>query len=318
MSEGRIDVHCHYLGGVVGQWFESTGYRATGGFRLPPWSPGAAVEFMDRWEISTQVLSLPLSFGATPHEPGFAARFAREVNEAYATLMKEYPGRFGAFAAVPMDTADGALAEIEYALDTLGLDGVLLTSNAQGRYFGEPFHEPILAELARRKVPVFVHPEDCPHAAELGFGRSSAVIEFPFDTARAVTNAIYRGVFRRYPNLTLILAHCGGVLPTLGWRISALSMLRGPQDADIDSAHIAGVLRRLYYDTALAGSRNSLQPTLSVTTPDHLLFGTDWPAAPEPVIVDNIDNIERFESLTGDQHTAINRSNAAALFTRFT
>jgi len=316
MAEGRIDVHSHFLGGVVGRWFESTGYRATGGFRLPSWSAEAAVEFMARRGISAQVLSLPLSFGATPKEPGFAARFAREVNEAYAGLIKEYPGCFGAFAAVPMDTPDHALAEIEYALDTLGLDGVLLTSNAQGHYLGEPFHEPILAELARRKVPVFLHPDECPHVDELGFGRASAVVEFPFDTARTVTNAIYRGVFQRYPDLTLILAHCGGALPTLGWRISALSMLRGPRDVDINSAHIAGVLRGLYYDTALAGSRNSLQPTLAVTTPDHLLFGTDWPAAPEPVIADNIDNLDRFEDLTSAQHAAISRANAAALFPR--
>jgi predicted TIM-barrel fold metal-dependent hydrolase len=316
MSEGRIDVHSHFLGGVVGEWFESSGYRATGGFRLPPWSSEAAVEFMQRRGISTQILSLPLAFGTMPDEPGFAARFAREVNEAYADLIKECPGRFGAFAAVPMDTPDHALAEIEYALDTLGLDGVLLTSNAQGHYFGDPFHEPILAELARRKVPVFVHPEECPHIDELGFGRASAVVEYPFDTARTVTNAIYRGTFQRHPDLTLILAHCGGALPTLGWRISALSMLRGPRDADIDSDHIAGVLRRLYYDTALAGSSNSLHPTLTVTTPDHLLFGTDWPAAPEPVIADNIDNLDSFEGLTSTQHAAINRANAAVLFPR--
>lgn len=316
MSDGRIDVHSHFLGGVVGQWFESTGYRAMGGFRLPPWSSEAALEFMERRGVSTQLLSLPMAFGVTSEDPGFAARFAREVNEAYAGLIKERPDRFGAFAAVPMDTPDHALAEIEYALDTLGLDGVLLTSNAQGHYFGGPFHEPILAELARRKVPVFVHPEDCPHVEELGFGRASAVVEFPFDTARTVTNAIYRGVFQRYPDLTLILAHCGGVLPTLGWRISALSMLRGPEDANIDSAHIAGVLRGLYYDIALAGSRNSLQPTLTVTTPDHLLFGSDWPAAPEPVIADNIDNLDCFEGLTGTQRAAINRANATALFPR--
>jgi len=92
-------------------------------------------------------------------------------------------------------------------------------------------------------------------------------------------------------------------------------MLRGPRDVDINSAHIAGVLRGLYYDTALAGSRNSLQPTLAVTTPDHLLFGTDCPRA-EPVIADNIDNLDRFEDLTSAQHAAISRANAAALFPR--
>jgi len=52
---------------------------------------------------------------------GVRRAIRREVNEAYAGLIKEYPGCFGAFAR-PMDTPDHALAEIEYALDTLGLD----------------------------------------------------------------------------------------------------------------------------------------------------------------------------------------------------
>jgi hypothetical protein len=45
---------------------------------------------------------------------------------------------------------------------------------------------------------------------------------------------------------------------------------------DVDPPHVTEVLRGLYYETALAGSRNSLLPTLEVTTADHILFGTDW------------------------------------------
>jgi len=121
----------------------------------------------------------------------------------------------------------------------------VLTSNVLGRYFGDPLLEPALMELARREVPVFVHPADCPHIDVLGFGRPSSIVEFPFDTARNITNALYNGVFQRIRGLRLILAHCGGVLPS---------------------------------------SRNSLLPTLEVTTADHILLGTDWPAAPEPTL----------------------------------
>jgi hypothetical protein len=72
-----------------------------------------------------------------------------------------------------------------------------------------------------------------------------------------------------------------GALPALGWRIGEHTVMgHGPHGADIDPGHVAQVLRGLYYETALAGSRNSLLPTLEVTTADHVLFGTDWPAAP--------------------------------------
>lgn len=106
-----------------------------------------------------------------------------------------------------------------------------------GRYLGDPSLEPVLAELARRKVPVFVHPVDCPHIDVLGFGRPSSIIEFPFDTARTITNILFTAVFQRHQGLLLILARCGGALPTLGWRIGEhIVMGRGPHYADIDPA----------------------------------------------------------------------------------
>lgn len=97
-----------------------------------------------------------------------------------------------------------------------------------------------------------------------------------------------RALYRVLPTASAAAA----ALPTLGWRIGEHTVMgRGPHDADIDPAHVAQVLQGLYYETALAGSLNSLLPTLEVTTADHILFGTDWPAAPEPTVVRNIANL---------------------------
>jgi aminocarboxymuconate-semialdehyde decarboxylase len=255
---------------------------------------------------------------APPGDPGFATRFSRQINEDLAGVIKERPDRFGAFAALPLNDSDAALNEIGYALDELGLDGIVLTSNAYGHYFGQPFWEPILAELDRRQVPVFVHPSDCPCIDVLGFGRPSSVVEFPFDTARNISNALYTGVFQRYPRLRLILAHCGGALPSLAWRIAEhTEMGRGPTDAEIGPDHVFEVLRGLYYEIALAGNANSLLPTLEVTSADHLLFGTDFPAAPERTIGHNIDNFMAFDGLDGAGRTGVEHGNAAGLFARF-
>ncbi|HEV2637957.1 MAG TPA: amidohydrolase family protein [Actinocrinis sp.] len=316
MPRNRIDVHTHYLAGAVEDLFAS-GFALGGGYRMSAeWTPENAIAYMDRQEIAAQVLSAPWTFTGTAEDPQYAARFSRRLNQEYAELIAKHPDRFGAFASVPADSPELALAEIGYALDELGLDGVMLNSNAQGRYFGQPFHEPVLAELARRRVPVFVHPADPPHSDELAFGRSRSVVEFTFDTARNITNAIYTGVFQRYPDLTLILAHCGGPLPSLGWRIAEHTVMgMGPTDAKIDPEHVSGVLRGLYYETALAGSRNSIQPTLEVTGVDHILFGTDWPAAPEPTVVRNIANLAG-NGFTEDEMTAVERGNAARLFPR--
>lgn len=319
MPRDRIDVHAHYLGGTVKALFDS-GFTLAGGYKIRAgWTAQAALEFMDRHEIAAQILSAPWPFAGSPSDPGFATRFCRAVNREYAELIAGHPGRFGAFAALPLDGPDTMLAEIAYALDELGLDGVMLNSNSLGHYFGDPWYEPVLAELDRRGVPVLLHPTDCPHVDVLGFGRPSSVCEYPFDTARNIVNAIYTGVFRRHRDLKLILAHCGGALPTLGWRIAEhTSMGRGPDDdAEVDFAHVSQVLAGLYYDTALAGTAVSLLPVLEVAGPGQVLFGTDWPAAPEATVARNNENLLAFKGFDAAQLAGVERGNAGRLFKRF-
>jgi predicted TIM-barrel fold metal-dependent hydrolase len=94
-------------------------------------------------------------------------------------------------------------------------------------------------------------------------------------------------------------------------------MGRGPEDAEIDPDRVAAVLRDLHYETALAGSRNSLLPTLEVTSPDHILFGTDWPAAPEATVVRNTANLTAFDGFTKNELRGIERGNALTVFPRF-
>ncbi|MET7457971.1 amidohydrolase family protein [Streptomyces sp. NPDC005574] len=310
MSGTRIDVHTHYFGGSV-----ST-LQTRPGTAPMRWNSQQALAFMDRQGIAAQLLSLPFTPVGTPYDPDFAVRFSRTVNREYADLADHHPGRFGAFAALPGDCPETMLAEIEYALDTLGLDGVMLSSNTRGHYLGAPFLEPVLAELNRRRTPVLIHPTGSPHVTELALGRPPSVVEFPFDTARNITNAIYTGVFQRYPDLRLILPHCGGPLPALGQRIAEHTIVAmGPDDADIGPDHVAAVLRGLYYDTAMAGTRNCLLPALEVTSSDRILFGTDWPPAPESTVTRNTANLTGF-GFTPDELFGIERGNALQLFPR--
>ena len=319
MANRRIDVHTHAMSQDVAMALAARGFQRTGGYKISvAWTPEGALVYMDRQEIAAQVVSMPMAFAGFDDDPQFGTRVCRMINEGNAELIAKHPGRFGAFASLPADGPEQALAELAYSLDELGLDGVVLTSNVAGHYFGDPFLEPVLAELERREVPVFVHPVDSPCIEVLGFGRPSSIVEFPFDTARNITNGLYTGFFQRHSRLRLILAHCGGALPTLGWRIGEHTVMgRGPNDADIDPTHVAEVLRGLYYEIALAGSRNSLLPTLEIAGAGHILFGTDWPAAPEASVVRNIANLTSFDGFTADELRGLERGNALRLFPRF-
>ena len=311
MTVGPIDVHTHYFGGSVAQLLAKRSAEAS-----VTWTASQAISFMDRRKIATGLLSLPFTVTGTGSDPDFAVRFCRQVNQEYAELAANYPGRFGAFASLPGDSPDAMLAEIEHSLDTLGLDGVMLNSNTAGHYFGAPSLEPVLAELNRRQTPVFIHPTGCPHVAELSLGRPPSVVEFPFDTARNITNALYTGVFQRYPNLRLILPHGGGPLPALSWRIAEHTTVgMGPNDADISPNHVAAVLRGLYYDTSMAGSRSALLPAMEVAGADRILFGTDWPAAPEATVARNTAQLTAF-GFSRNELSRIERGNALALFPR--
>ena len=83
--------------------------------------------------------------------------------------MRKYPDRFGAFALLPLPDVDGALRELEYSIDTLNLDGVVLMSNVEGHYLGDPAYEELFAELNRRKWVVFIHPNNSPSGCVSAF-----------------------------------------------------------------------------------------------------------------------------------------------------
>jgi 6-methylsalicylate decarboxylase len=182
---------------------------------------------MDALGIQTAILSLPNDLES--YMPA-AARlgFAREVNTFARQVVQDHPGRFGFFAHLPTPTdVDAALAEVAYALDELGADGVTLTNvygtGQEARSLGDEIFEPLWAELDRRRTLVFLHGEQTP-------GRNRApsrflptpVSEVPNETYKAAADLVTSGRKRQYPNVRIILSHPGGSTPFLASRVAGL------------------------------------------------------------------------------------------------
>ncbi len=275
---------------------------------MPTWTPDFALDFMDRHDIATQMLSLP-----TPLEK----EMARRINQYGATLVKQHPIRFGLLASLPMDDVEAALSEIAFAFDQLGADGVVMVTNYGGNYLGNSRFEPVFAELNRRSATVFLHPT-LPAGYEcVACGRPGPVIEFTFDTCRTVTDMLYAGILNRYNKVRFILSHAGGPLPTLAPRLGTIGTLpwvAHPPELTQDAVRTQ--LARLYFDTAIAGTAASIGPVLELTKPDHIVFGSDFPPASEPVIDQNIAALGALTCMTEVEKSAINR-NATRLFRRF-
>jgi predicted TIM-barrel fold metal-dependent hydrolase len=242
------------------------------------------------------------------------------ANDHGASLVAQYPGRFGLLAQLPMAEPHNALAELRRGIDELDCEGFAIQSNYGGVYLGDARFEPIWAELDRRHATLFIHPTPLGYE-DTRLGRPGALIEAPFDTARTVVDMLYAGVFRRYHGFNIILAHAGGALATLAGRLETLGpwplgWANNPQH--VTAAEMRESFARLYYDTALAATPHSLDPVLDLTTPDHLLYGADFgaPCTYIEVCRAHLDALRNNRRLTPAERQAVG-TNAARLFPKF-
>jgi predicted TIM-barrel fold metal-dependent hydrolase len=314
ISSGRIDVHAHYLPAEL-----QASVPAAPNFRgFATWQPQAALEMMDRQGIATAILSMVLwtAMFAAAGDAAAARRVARSSNEVAAEAIRSHPGRFGGFARLPLPDADAALAEIDYALGTLRLDGVVLLTNHDGVYLGDSRLDPVFDELNRRQAVVFLHPTlpACVEHTSLGYAPS--LIEFVFDTTRAVTHLVLSGTLERCPDLRLIVPHAGGTIPFLVDRISLLAARFVPGTTTHAPAGVEAYFRRLYYELAIAANPHAVASVLQLVGPERLLYGSDWPALDEADVHTLIQVLDGNPLLRPDDRARIERHNALELFPR--
>ncbi len=303
----RIDMHAHVI---------SPGYLAGlrgpdgGAPSLPPATLDGLEAMMARYAIDAAVIS-PGPPGVFFGDQSRANELARTVNEELAAIARAAPARFAALATLPLPDPGAAVAELDHALDRLGMDGVWLLSNVAGTYLGAPEWEPLYAELDRRGAYVFVHPALPPFPLPLD--HPVWLYEFPFDTTRAIANLIYGGTFERYPRIRFQFAHLGGTAPFLAHRIASLAD-REPERAAGAPAGALGYLRRQWYDTGLSNHALAVRGALEVTTSDRVVFGTDWPYAALPD--EGGDPAPELDALGAAVRGQVDGENAAALVPR--
>src|ERR1700676_1289679 len=269
-----IDVHHHILPDVF--WRATNdAHNPVGGIAPAPWSKESTLSYMDDAGIDVAITSISTP-GVHMGDDADARDLARRVNEISAELIKERPDRFGGFAALPLPDVDGALRALEYGLDVLKLDGVVLFSNARGIYLGDARFRPLFDELERRRAVVFVHPTSSPDPGTHRLGLPDSLIDFTADTTRAVVQLHYGNTFARTPNVKYIFSHSGGTIPYLATRFSIIDEMNVITGAE-ERGTAADALRRLYWDTALSWRPPSPRMLRSVVGMGQVLFGSDYP-----------------------------------------
>ena len=286
-AQGVIDVHSHIITPEFVSALENEGRLLDEGFPIPKYDVMAHLRWMDEAGVNTSVLTL-----AAPQPT--SALVVRKTNEAAARIKREHPGRFIFCAALPLPDVDAAIREVKYALDTLNADGIKLATNVQGQYLGAPELDTLFAVLNEHQAVVILHPHrPDPVNREVMQQTPLAMQEYLSETTRAVANMISRNVLARYPGVKVVVPHCGAYLPLAVPRMKSLTpvMQANKLVGDIDwEANLAA----LYYDLAGAHSPEVIRLMLTITTPDHLLYGSDYPYAAPQVLTQSLMRMNQY------------------------
>ena len=297
LAQGVTDVHSHIITPEFLSALESEGRLMEEGFPLPKYESGAHLKWMDEAGIETSVLTLA---EPTPTPSSSEGRVIRKCNEAAAKLKQEHPARFLFCAALPLPDVDAAIREAVYALDTLKADGIKLSTNVQGQYLGAPELDTLFAVLNERRAVVILHPHRPePVNRQVMQQTPLAMQEYLSETTRAVSNMISRNVLARYPNVKVVVPHCGAYLPLAVPRMKSLTpvMQKNKMVGEIDyEANLAA----LYYDLAGAHSPEVIRMLLTITTPDHLLYGSDYPYVAPQVLTQSLQHMKQYLTTEAD------------------
>lgn len=306
LVDAWIDVHAHFSPPRSAEqraaMWQALQQDKWSGEPPPEWSLEERLAYMDKVGIAMQMLSLvPTNHAAL-----------QASNRYGAELVARHPSRFGLLAGLPTDDIDAGLQELARAGD-LAADGFAVYCQYNGVFLSDPRLEPLWAELDARQAVVFVHPN---HAVPGQFARPGVLLEVAYQTASVITDMLYAGVFRHYPNIRFILAHCGGALPALSGRLILLgneSWVPNPQR--ISQQEMREQLAALYLDTAMTASPQSLSAGLAMTCAEHLVYGSDCgaPCTAEHTAIANIEQLLAFNGLRREEVEQIGR-NALKLF----
>lgn len=316
MAQQTIDVHSHNVLPEFTEFLERHGAAMEETFPLPKWDVNSHLAFMEDAGIGKAILSMP---APQPYygDADECARIVHFYNEASARLKADYPGKFLFCASLPLPDVEAAIEEAVYALDTLGADGIKLATNSRGQYVGDEALDPLMEVLNKRKAVVILHPHK-PSPVNEGIIATAplAIYEYPAETTRTVIHMIARNVPARYPDIRFVIPHCGSFLPLAIPRMKAIlpaMQAKGymqPVDWEANLVH-------LYYNLAGGATPEVVKSLLTITTPDHLLCGSDYPYQPAEVLTESLNKLRsalKSDDMLAPHMDGILWSNAYKLF----
>lgn len=313
----KIDVHHHLIPDF---YRELLGTLDPPGTVIPEASPEDSLPLMDKLNIGTSMLGYSAPGVIDAGNRDEVRALVRKCNDCSFDLRAKYPDRFGWFATLPSlkEDQEGAIAEIEHALQTRQADGITLFTSYDGLYLGADEFESIWKALDKHHAVVHIHPIHARNSAPFSTPfLPQPVVDFPHETTRTASDLVLSGRKRQFPNCKIILSHGGGTLPYLAEREAALLNTMYADLLSEKSPHgdqILEDLKTFYFDLALASSSNILDSLLKWAPQENILCGTDFPYGTAEAEYFN-STLEKYEMDEGLRKKCY-RDNALRLFPR--
>jgi len=280
---------------------------------------------MDEWPDLRQVLTLPQPPVETLAGPDKTPAMARMANDGFAELVQKHPDRFIAFGAcVPMNNPDATLKEMDRAITQLGAKGIQLYTNINGKALDAPEFQPVFGEMARRNLPIWLHPTRGADFSDYATEDKSQyeiwwTFGWPYETSAAMARLVFSGLFDRHPGIKIITHHGGAMIPFFEGRVGYGWDQLGKRTSDVDYGALLRSMKKRpveYFrgflaDTAMFGALAGTRCSLDFFGVDQVLFASDMPFEPTPglYVRETIRVIESLD-LTPDQKDRIYRRNA--------
>lgn len=260
---------------------------------------------MDAAGIDVVLASSVIAGDVSSFEVAEGRELAQLLNEQLAAKQRAHPDRFRGLAMLPVQDTSAAIEVLDDAVGRLGLAGVLMHSNVDGRSIADRELWPLYARVAELGVPLFLHPTRAFNDDRVGAFALEPPLSYMFDTTVAALSLIVAGALDAFPELKLVHPHLGGTLPYLVDRVEVYQR----QGRWRLERPIKEYLPQMWTDT-VSESPGALRMARELYGLDRILFSSDWPYFPARQGVDfvraNLSAADAERVLDGNPRALLN------------
>jgi aminocarboxymuconate-semialdehyde decarboxylase len=263
---------------------------------------------MDAMGVDMQLLSPAPNQYYYWADPDVARQICRLINDHIASLVAQHPQRLLGLGSVALQHPTLAIEQLDYAVRTLGLRGVEVSSMVNGLELADPKFERFWARVEQLGCIVFLHPLGSSLGERLNRHYLSNVIGQPLETTVALSYLIFGGTLDRYPGVKLLAAHGGGYAASYIGRSDHAWHAR--PDARGCQRPPSAYLRQIYFDT-MVYRPEQLRHLIAEVGASQVVVGTDYPY--DMAHYDMHGLLDAVPGLSGEERAAILGGNAARL-----